>query len=150
MNTEKLKLLAPDLERGYPRSPRERLGGYVIAARMLDKCRAVLNESQGEYCYNCPLDRHFFEYTEIDADKFKEFVATGATDAEVAEWISGAAKSRPRLEVIRWNNRMRDTRISDLPDEAQEFLEDYIEQNIPRNRPVYCWFDVYDLEEERI
>ena len=32
-----LKLLAKD----YPRSPRETLAGYVIAARMLDKCRAV-------------------------------------------------------------------------------------------------------------
>ena len=35
MNAEKLKLLAPDLTKSYPRSPRETLAGYVIAARML-------------------------------------------------------------------------------------------------------------------
>jgi hypothetical protein len=33
----------------YPRSPRETLGGYVLAARAVDKCRAVLAGRQGEY-----------------------------------------------------------------------------------------------------
>ena len=28
-------------------------------------------------------------------------------------------------------------------------MEDYIPKFIPRNRPVYVLFDVYDLEEER-
>ena len=37
---EKVKRLAKDLRKGYPRSPREKLGGYVIAARCADKCRA--------------------------------------------------------------------------------------------------------------
>jgi hypothetical protein len=37
-----------------------------------------------------------------------------------------------------------------MPPELQAFLEDYIPKFIPRNRPVYVWFDVYDLEEERI
>lgn len=40
MNTT-LKLLAKDLTKDDPRSPRETLAGYVIAARTLDKCRAV-------------------------------------------------------------------------------------------------------------
>jgi hypothetical protein len=29
-------------------------------------------------------------------------------------------------------------------------MEDYIPKVIPKNRPVYFWFDIYDLEEERI
>jgi hypothetical protein len=29
-------------------------------------------------------------------------------------------------------------------------MEDYIQQFIPRNRVVHHWFDVYDLEEERL
>ena len=29
---DKVKTLAKDLRKGYPRSPREKLGGYVIAA----------------------------------------------------------------------------------------------------------------------
>ncbi len=150
MNSEKLKLLAKDLSRDFPRSPRETLGGYVVAGRTLDKCRAFLNNSAGEFIYNCPLDKLFFEFVGITSDSFSNFVATGATDDDVAAWLGKNAKQRPRIEIIKWNNRMRDMRVSELPDEAQEFLEDYVPKWIPKNRPVYVWFDLYDLEEERI
>lgn len=150
MNREKLRLLAKDLIIEFPRSPRETLAGYVIAARTLDKCRAVLNETAGEYLFDCPLDRYFFDFAEVDSQRFKAFVATGATDGEVAEWLVTQAKARPRIEIIKWNNRLREMRISELREEAQEYLEDYIPRFVPRNRVVRCWFDVYDLEEQRI
>ena len=150
MNAEKLQLLARDLTKEFPRSPRETLAGYVVAARTLDKCRAFVNGSIGEFLFNCPLDKQWFEFSGIDPEAFKNFVATGATDAEVADWITKHAKKRDRIDIIKWNNRLRDMRISELPDKAQEFLEDYIPKWIPKNRPIYTWFDVYDMEEERI
>jgi hypothetical protein len=45
---------------------------------------------------------------------------------------------------------MRYTRPCNMPPELQEFLEGYIAAHVPRNRPVHVWFDVYDLEEQRI
>jgi len=151
-NLEIVKLLARDLRDGkeYPRSPRETLGGYVLAARAVDKCRAVLAGSQGEYHSNCPLDQIWLKFADIDYDAFRSFVATGATDDEVAAWIGEHAKKRARVEIILWNNKQRDSRLSDLPPETQEFMEDYIAKFIPRNRVIYHWFDVYDLEEERL
>ena len=151
-NIEKVKLLAPDLRDGkeYPRSPRATLGGYVLAARAVDKCRAVLAGCQGEYHSNCPLDQRWLKFAEIDYDAFRSFVATGATDDEVAAWIGEHARKRPRAEVIIWNNKERDLRLSDLPSELQEFMEDYISKFLPRHRVVYHWYDVYDLEEERL
>lgn len=147
---EKLNLLASDLRISYPRSPRYLLGGYVIAARTLDKCRALLNATNGEYKYDCPLDNCLFDFTEISATDFQATAATGASDEEFAAWLTTNARANSPIEIIKWNNRMRDTRISDLPDNLQEFLEGYIPQHIPQNRPVYRWFDVYDLEEQRI
>jgi hypothetical protein len=147
---EKVRLLAPDLTRQYPRSPRETLAGYVLAARVLDKCRADVNATVGEYKYNCPLDRVFFEFTSIDAEAFRDYVATGPTDQQVADWIGQHAKSRSRAEVIAWNNQLREKRIGELPPETQEFMEDYIPKFIPKNRPIYVWFDVFDIEEERM
>ena len=47
----------------FPRSPRETLGGYVIAARTLDKCRASLAGTLGEYKFDCPLDNFLFGFT---------------------------------------------------------------------------------------
>jgi hypothetical protein len=150
MSKEKLKLLAKDLTKEYPRSPRETLGGYVLAARCIDKCRAVLNGTQGEYHYACPLDHRWLKFAEINPEELKAFVATGATDEEIANWVQQHAKKRSRAEIVQWNNKERDTRLSDLPPETQEFMEDYIQKYVPRNRPVYHWFDVFDLEEERI
>src|SRR5437870_685524 len=151
-NLEKVKLLARDLRKGkeYPRSPRETLGGYVLAARAVDKCRAVLAGWEGEYHSNCPLDQIWLKFAEIEYDAFRAWVASGATDEEVAAWVGEHAKKRPRSEIIVWNNKQRDLRLSDLPPEIQEYMEDYVRDFLPRNRPVYHWFDVYDLEEERL
>ena len=80
----------------------------------------------------------------------KAFVAAGATDQEVAAWIGEHAKKRSRADIIMWNNEERDLRLSDLSPELQEYMEDYIATSVPRHRVVYHWFDVYDLEEERI
>lgn len=154
MSTDKGKLAAyaRDLTRDFPRSPRETLAGYVLAARALDKCRAELNGSQGEYHFNCPLDNQFFGFAGIDGEEFKAFVATGASDEQVADWITGHAKPRPRIEIIRWNNDLRYKRLSELPDELQEFMEDYIPQFVPPNLIPHIdyFFDVYDAEEKRL
>lgn len=147
-----LQSLAPDLTSPgtYPRSPRETLGGYVVAARTLDKCRASIAGTLGEYKFDCPLDNFWFEFSGITADAFRDFVATGADDEAVAAWITEKATRRDRREVIQWNNDMRGKRICEMPIELQEFLEGYIPEYLPPGRPVYVWFDVYDLEEERI
>ena len=54
---ENVGSLAKDLAVECPRSPHETLGGFVIAARALDKCRADIAGTIGEYHYDCPLDK---------------------------------------------------------------------------------------------
>src|SRR5258707_2516672 len=88
-NLDKVKLLARDLRDGkeFPRSPRQTLAGYVLAARAVDKCRAVVVGWQGEYHSNCPLDQRWLKFAEIDYDKFRNTIASGATDDEIVKWI---------------------------------------------------------------
>ncbi len=150
MNTENMPLTAKDLTKEYPRSPRETLAGYVIVARTLDKCRAVIAGTPGEYHFDCGLDRYFFDFAGISAELFRSFVATGANDEQVAAWITEHAAPRPRIEIIKWNNQMRDFRLGDMPERIQLYLEDYIPKYLPKGRIVYHWFDVYDLEEKRL
>lgn len=143
--------LALDLTQSFPRSPRATLGGYVVLARMLDKCRAVVNGSNGEYHFDCPLDNLFLGFTGIEAEAFKAFVATGADDEAVVTWVQENAQSRSEDEIVQWNNDLRYKRISEMPIELQKFLEGYIPEFIePTGKIVYYWFDVYDIEEERI
>ena len=147
---EKISKLAKDLTKEYPRSPRETLGGYVIATRTLDKCRAYLNGTLGEYDFNCMVDRRFFNFTVINVIEFMEFVATGADDEEVAKWIEENALPREKIEIVKWNNKMREERISELPDVNQLFMEKYIPKYLPINKPVEKLLDVFDVEEGRV
>jgi hypothetical protein len=151
-NLEKVKLLARDLRNGkeFPRSPREKLGGYVIAARCVDKCRAFLLGMNGEYNYwPCSLASQWFSFTGITPEQVKDVVGTGASDEEIANWITSASKIKNADDILKWNNTMRDMRLSDMNLQAQQYLEEYIPKFVPKDRPVYVWFDVYDLEEKR-
>ena len=111
---DKMRSLARDLrnDKQSPRRPREKLAGYALAARALDKCRAAIVGWQGEYLSNCPLDQRWLAFAELDYALFKEFVATGATDGEVAGWISKHAKPRSQDEIDAWNNREGAVRLS--------------------------------------
>lgn len=106
-NLEKVKLLARDLrnDKEFPRSPREQLGGYALAARALDKCRATLVGWQSDYFSNFPLDQRWLQFAELEYDAFRSLVATGATDEEVAGWIGDHAKKRTPAEIAEWNKR---------------------------------------------
>jgi hypothetical protein len=87
-----MEQLAKDLRREDPRSPDEQLGGFRLAARCLDKCRATITGKNGDYTFNCLMDQQFFAAAGIDAGEFKSFVATGASDEEVDRWIREHAR----------------------------------------------------------
>ncbi|HYE33652.1 MAG TPA: DUF5069 domain-containing protein [Methylomirabilota bacterium] len=93
---EAVKTLAKDLTVDEPRSPREKLGGFELAARCLDKCRATLAGTEGDYMYGCPMDQRFLTQAGISAEEFKAFVATGASDEEVGRWIEQQAQPASR------------------------------------------------------
>jgi hypothetical protein len=148
MNKEKLQTLARDWRKTPPRSPRETLGGFVIAARMLDKARADLLGINGEYnFYPCGLGAYFWKFTGLDAPQFKEFVATGATDEEVDQWVRANATQKDSAAIIRWNNEMRGLRLCDLSEQVQEYFEEYVPKFCKPPSKVKFFFDVYDVEE---
>jgi hypothetical protein len=105
MDKEKLRALARDLNRTAPRSPRAALGNFpAVAARLVDKCRAELVGQSGSYHYNCPMDRKFFAACVLNADALRKFVATGASDAEVAAWMTQNVAA-PQSEITDWSRR---------------------------------------------
>ena len=149
-DNEKLSLITRDLNAEYPRGPNEKLADYVFAARTLDKCRSYLSGTIGDYEFNCRMDRRFFDFAGINVIEFIELVASGADDEAVSSWITANALLRDRTEVVAWNNRMRELRISDLPPASQVYLEDYIPESVPSGRAVITVFDLFDAEEGRL
>ena len=94
---------AMDLRTTFPRSPRETLGGFVLAARAVDKCRASLCGVNGEYNFNCPLDKMFFRFAGLAGEDFKAVVATGATDGDIETWIVAHTTQHSRDTIAAWN-----------------------------------------------
>jgi hypothetical protein len=148
---EQVKKLAPDLTKDYPHSPHAMLGGYILAQRCVDKCRADLAGTVGDYHFDCPLDNYFLGFAGIKGSDLKEFVATGADDEAVGQWITEHATKRERIEIIKWDNEWRYKNIGELPDGLQEFMEDYIPKNVPPEviHHVRYFFDIFDAEEKR-
>ena len=87
---------AKDLTKEAPRSPRNRIGDYALMARMIDKGRATLNGTVGEYHYACPLDQMLFTYKGVQADDVKALLASGASDAEILSWFQSTWHSEER------------------------------------------------------
>lgn len=77
---------APNLTQRPPDSPRLRPGGYVVLARILDKGRAEIAGTAGEYKYNNPIDHHWFRFTGLSAEALKAELATGKGDGEMLAW----------------------------------------------------------------
>jgi hypothetical protein len=136
----------PDLTQHPPRSPRVRLGGYVILPRMLDKCRALLAGKNGEYCYDCPTDAHFLEFVGIDAKALKAEIAKGKSDGEILAWIGAKAKHpRTASEIAAWSDFMNGRAPCDP--EGREFYNDEHKRIAPNRDDLQTWFDLLDLDD---
>ena len=106
----------PDLTQRPPRSPRVRLGGYVLLPRILDKGRATVAGKPGEYRYGAKtMDRHFFNFVGLDPDALKSEIAKGGGDLELLTWIQANAKhQRQPWEIAAWSEyHLRRTPDSD-------------------------------------
>lgn len=130
-----------------PRSARIRLGGYVILPRMLDKCRAELAGTPGEYRYDCPLDQRFFSFTGIDPDALKAEVAKGLGDGEILAWIEANAPIKSKeWEIAQWSSFREAAVPSD--NESRIFVSGEITKTGGENRAdVGTWFEFLDLDD---
>ncbi len=98
-----ISTLAKDLTKEAPRSAKEALGGYKILARMIDKCRATINGSNGEYTYDCPVDKRLVSFKGFDSEAFKAFAAEGHTDEEILAWVNEQGMPKTQEEIDAWS-----------------------------------------------
>ena len=130
-----------------PRSPRVRLGGYVILPRMLDKCRAELAGTNGEYHYDCPLDQRFLNFAGINADALKAEVVKGLGDGEILSWINESSSTKPEASaVVQWSTYAEARVPSD--NESREFVNGIVAGAGGAEREdIGTWFEILDLDD---
>jgi hypothetical protein len=133
-----------DLTQRPPRSPRLRLGHYVILPRMLDKGRAEIAGKSGEYHFACPLDQRFLEFTGLKPEPIRELLQQGKSDTEVLTWIrEHAAKSE--VEIRAWSDYQDQRAPSDV--ESREWYNEQVKKYAPERDDLVTWFDLLDLDD---
>jgi len=142
MNTP---IIDRDLSKQAPHSPRERIGGFAIACRAVDKCRASLAGTPGEYHYDCPLDKQLFSFKGVSSDQFQAAVKVARNYDEVGTWLltNGKAKTPPEIED--WSDDMEGESPLKDPEKRDHFIENCRQLGLkPEKTTTFDWLEADD------
>ena len=141
-----MKVKALDLTKNYPRGPKERLGGYMHLARMIDKARAKAEGIIGDYIYPCPLDQSLLDFLSISSEAFYN-AARERDDREVLVWLKENARAKTSDDIEKWNQELLNRRPQN--EEAMKHFLEIRNRIAPYRTDVTTWVDLLDLEEGR-
>ncbi len=135
---------APNLTEHPPRSLRVRIGGYAHLARLLDKARAVIAGTAGDFHYNCPIDKLFFTFTGITEDVMLAEIKTGKTDLQILTWVNERSKRAPH-EVIAWSAWLE--QVGPGSAEGHQWIASVIKGNKSEREDIRSFADNLDLDD---
>lgn len=139
------KVNGKDLTKEAPRSPKTRVGGYIILGRTLDKCRALLAGNIGEYHFDCPLDNMLFGWKRIIGADFKAAVAKGANDEEMVKWVDSHGRSKTDEEKNAWVEEMMKATMMNDPEKRDFFIEETKKLGLdPETTTLFDWLEKDD------
>jgi hypothetical protein len=133
-----------DLTTEAPRSPHMKLGGFVIIARTIDKCRALLWGKIGEYHFDCPLDNQLFGFMGIKGEDFKKFVAEGHSDDEIVAWVKKNGQQKTDAELEAWCKKVTTNNYSDSPDKKAWLSGELIKLGMDKDDTLFNFLDADD------
>jgi hypothetical protein len=134
-----------DLTKEAPRSPRERIGGYVILARAIDKGHASIDGDVGEYHFDCPLDNMLFEFKGVKGAEVKKLIESGTPDKEIAAWLDENGTKKTPDEVKAWSDMMEAYRPYDNPEKKEWFAGECAKIGVdPTKATLFDWLDADD------
>lgn len=137
--------LSRDLTKQPPHSPRERLGDFVIARRTIDKCRASLNGTLGDYHYDCPLDNMLFSFKGINGEQFKQAVQSAKTYEEVEAWLETNGILKTPVQIKEWSDEMEAASLRNDPDKREYFTKECTKLGLdPETTTTFDWLEADD------
>ena len=138
------------MQRLYPRSPYEKLGGYVHLPRLIDKARLHRKGLLNGYNYKTVgFDKHLLAFLKLDGDAFEDVANSLNDDGAILNWVQGNG-ARHSLEAIeQWNAAM----ISRHPDTAAKkarFVHFLKEAGGEGRNDIRTYFDLIEFDEGRL
>jgi hypothetical protein len=138
-------VVGKDLIKEPPRSPRVRIGGYVILGRTIDKCRALVAGDIGEYHFDCPLDNTLFGFKGVKGVDFKAQIESGASDQQMAEWLDANGEKKTPDEIKRWSDETEANNPYNDPERREWFVEQVKPLGLdPSKTTLFDWLEVDD------
>ena len=95
-----------DLVNGIPRSPYESMHGIVFLPRAIDKVRAEIAGTLGDYISRTFFSGMLLEFLGIEPQDFVDAVAARDSDEEVWAWVKARMRPRSATEIMAFNRRM--------------------------------------------
>lgn len=133
-----------------PRSPYEKVGGLYYLGRCIDKIRLKnVNQLRPDFfeLMGKGFDARITGHLELDYTKFTEFVLTGATDEQCAEYCAKHGRKMNDLTTLIWNDfsSKRGWR-----DSASELLAKFkAESGLSARDDLQTLFDYWEVDEGR-
>ena len=132
-----------------PRSPYDKLGGYVHLPRLIDKARLHRQGLLEGYNYKTiGFDKHLLAFLKLNPDDFEEAANRLESDDEVLAWIEKNGAPHSPEEIEQWNAAM----ISRHPDTAVKrarFLHFLKEAGGEGRQDIRTYFDLIEFDEGR-
>ena len=135
-----------DLTKEAPASPRLRVGGYVILARLADKARAeFLGGKIGVYLTNGPLDRRLLAWKGVSYDEVKQVIVDGGDDEAVATYLSAHGTLKAPEEITAWSDAMEKRNPDDEPELREVYAAEVTKRGLdPASTPSFAFLEADD------
>ncbi|MGI8820590.1 MAG: DUF5069 domain-containing protein [Chthoniobacterales bacterium] len=132
-----------------PRSPYERLGGYVHLPRLIDKAKLHRKGLLDGYNYKTVgFDKHLLAFLRLNPDAFEEAANRLEEDSAILGWVRENGAEHSAGEREQWNEAM----ISRHPDSAVKrarFLHFLKEAGGEGRDDIRTYFDLIEFDEGR-
>ncbi|MBV9657952.1 MAG: DUF5069 domain-containing protein [Verrucomicrobia bacterium] len=119
--TTTAKIPFKDLTKEAATSPRQRVGGYVILARLTDKARADIHGKIGEYHTDCPLDHMLLDWKGVAYAPVRQALEAGASDEQIAELLNAQGTKKSPEEIKAWSDEMEKATMHGHPEKGEWF-----------------------------
>ena len=138
------------MQKVHPRSPYQKLGGYVHLPRLIDKARLHRKGLLDGYNYKAVgFDKHLLAFLKIDGDSFEETVNRLDQEGAILDWVQRHGAKHSPEEIEQWSEAM----ISRHPDTAAKrarFNHFLKEAGGEGRKDIRTYFDLIEFDEGRL
>ena len=141
-------MLKLDLTTSYPRSVRDKVLGVVQIGRAIDKGIAFANGTNGEYNYDCPMDKAVFGFIGADQDALLDVIKSAKSEADIVAYLKPLVEKKSAQEIETFNEGFLKSSPQPGSDSEKYFLN-LRNEVAPGRTDVTMWPDLLDLDEKR-